>query len=200
VALERRREEKPRKRCPSGDLFGATDDGQPVVVGAADGVVRWRAPIGDGTAVASPRGGFFVARNGRVLELDARGVEVRSVPGRFGAARGDLLAVTEGGDIVVFDGRGREVDRVKPAGAGDHVIAPGLCDGALVYFRGRDATVWWHATSGSERPVVKIAPKSGLVDGKQVTAGPTLAEPPRCVGGLLLVQDWFVTAYRIPRS
>ena len=167
---------------------------------AATGQERWRTAI-DGASpdgAASPRGGFFVPRGGQVVELGADGREVRAVRGVFGAADGEFLAVRAGDDIVVVDGGGAEVDRVKPAGAGDFVAAPGLCGRALVYFRNRDATVWWRPAGGPELPIVKLEPKSGTVDGQPRTAQPTLTVAPRCVAGLVLIQDWTITAYRIP--
>jgi outer membrane protein assembly factor BamB len=188
-----------REASPVGGAASAPAQ-QVVVVDRATGIERWRAAIDGGEldVVASPRGGFFVPRGGQVIELAADGHQVRAVRGEFGAADGELLVVRDGADLVVIDGGGAEVDRVKPAGAGDFVSAPGLCGRALVYFRNRDATVWWHPASGAEVAITKIGSKAGIVDGGWHTAGATLTEPPRCVGGLVLIQDWKITAYRIP--
>ncbi len=173
---------------------------QVIVVDRAAGTERWRAPIDGGElgVVASPRGGFFVPRGGQVIELAADGHKVRAVRGEFGAADGEFLVVIDGRDLVVVDGRGAEVERITPSGGDDYLAAPGLCGRAVVYFRNRDATVWWHPAGGAELAITKIEPKSGVVDGERRTAGPTLTESPRCVGGLVLIQDWNITAYRIP--
>lgn len=195
--------------CISGDRRGVVDPyyEEMIIRAISDGSERWRTPIGiyNGDVVASPRGGFFVplddqVRGGRVVELNASWTEVRSTPGRFSAARGELLSVMDGPDIVVVDGKGQEIERIKPAGTGDYVAAPGLCDGAVVYFRNRDRTVWWHPLGGSEHPVVTIGEKMGFSERGIATAGATLTVPPRCTDSLVFVQDWAVTAYRIPRS
>lgn len=184
----------------SGELLGVVGDDGLVAFDVATGAERWRAPTtGDALDLAaSPRGGFFVQRGDRVLELAADGREARAVAGRFGAADGEFLVVTHGRDVVVVDGGGAEVERIEPSGGDDYLAAPGLCGRAVVYFRNRDATVWWHPASGPEVAVTKIEAKSGVVDGERHTAGATLTEPPRCVGGLVLIQDWNITAYRIP--
>ena len=189
---------------PSGDLLGLVDDGATLVaVRARDGVEQWRAPFSgsDADLIASPRGGFFIPRGDQTIEVDAGGQAVRTMNGRFSAASGDLVATVAGHDVVVYDGRGGAVERIEPAGAGDFVAAPGLCPKAVVYYRNRDTTVAWHAEGGKEQPVVKLVPRTGSIDGQPPRAvAPTLTEPPRCAGALLLVQDWFITAYRIPAS
>lgn len=182
----------------SGDLVGLLGDHELIACDAATGAERWRAPFDATDAVASPRGGFFVSRDQKVVELDRSGREVRTAAGRFSSAAGDLLAVATGKDVAVIDGAGVEVDRVMPRDGNDYVAAGGLCDGALVYFRNADATVWWHPVRGKEIPVVKVEAKVGATDRGPATAGPTLTEPPRCAGGVVLVQDWFISAYRIP--
>lgn len=185
---------------PVGDQVGLVGDDGLIVVDAATGAERWRAAL-DGVAaevVASPRGGFFVARGERVIELAADGREVRAVAGRFSAADGEFLAVMHGRDVVVVDGGGAEVARIAPRGGDDYLAAPGLCGRAVVYFRRGDQTVWWHPASGDELPVVKLEARRGEIEGQPRTVGPTLTEPPRCVAGLVLIQDWNITAYRIP--
>ncbi len=183
----------------AGASFGLVSDDGLIVVDAATGTERWRAPIeGGADVVASPRGGFFVSRGDRVIELDADGRELRSVPGRFSAADGEFLAVMHGPDVVVVDGAGGEVARIKPAGGSDYLSAPGLCGRAVVYFRKSDQTVWWHPAAGAEVPIVKLEARSGEIEGQPRTVGPTLTEPPRCVAGLVLIQDWSISAYRIP--
>ena len=190
----------------SGDLVALVGDGAGdrgggavvVAVAAADGAERWRAPFDGHDLVASPRGGFFVSRGGRVVELGPDGAERRSVAGRFSAADGDLLAVTAGDDVVVVDGSGAEVDRISPAGPDDYVAAPGLCGGAVVYFRRRDRTVWWRPIGGREVAITEIQASEGLTRRGRVTAEATLTEPPRCAGALVLIQDWHVSAFRRP--
>jgi len=182
----------------SGDLVGLVGERELIACDAATGTERWRAPFDATDAVASPRGGFFVSRDQKVVELDASGREVRTASGRFSSAAGDLLAVATGKDLAVIDGTGVEVDRVMPRDGNDYVGAGGLCDGALVYFRKADATVWWHQLRGKEIPVVKVEGKVGATDRGPSGAGATLSEPPRCAGGVVLVQDWFISAYRIP--
>lgn len=182
----------------SGELLGVIDRGEVVAYDVASGVERWRAPSEPGDVIASPRGGFFVPRGDRTIELDASGKEVRMLRGRVSAADGDFVAVIAGRDIALVDGAGTELDRVSPQGADDYVSAGGLCSRALVYFRSKDSTVWWHPLNGTESAVVKVEPKSGMTDRGPSTAGATLTEPPRCVSGFVLVQDWFVSAYRIP--
>ncbi|MBL8620335.1 MAG: PQQ-binding-like beta-propeller repeat protein [Myxococcales bacterium] len=184
----------------AGDRLGLVGDDGLIVVDAATGAEQWRAAI-DGTdtdVVASPRGGFFVPRGERVVELAADGREVRAVAGRFSAADGEFLAVMHGKDVVVVDGGGAEVARIAPRGGDDYLAAPGLCGRAVVYFRRGDQTVWWHPASGDALPVVKLEARRGEIEGQPRTVGPTLTEPPRCVGGLVLIQDWNITAYRIP--
>ncbi len=182
----------------SGNLVGLIGERELIVCDAATGAERWRAPFDAIDAVASPRGGFFVSRDQKVVELDASGREVRTASGRFSAAAGDLLAVATGKDLAVIDGAGDEVDRVMPRDGNDYVGAGGMCAGALVYFRKADATVWWRPLRGKEIPVVKVAGKVGATDRGPAVAGATLTEPPRCTGGVVLVQDWFISAYRIP--
>lgn len=133
-----------------------------------------------------------------VIELGADGRELRTVAGRFSAADGEFLAVMHGPDVVLVDGAGAEAMRIAPRGADDYVAAPGVCGGAVVYFRRRDQTVWWHPATGAELPIVKLEARRGEIEGQPRTVGPTLTEPPRCVGGLVLIQDWNLTAYRIP--
>lgn len=188
----------------SGELIGLVDDGTTLVaVRASDGGEQWRVTFSgsDADLIASPRGGFFIPRGEQTVEVDASGADVRTMSGRFSAAHGELVATVAGHDVVVYDGRGGAVERIAPAGAGDYVAAPGLCPKAVVYYRHRDTTIWWHAEGGKEQPVVKLEPRTGSIDGQPPRAvGPTLTEPSRCAGSLLLVQDWFVTAYRIPAS
>ena len=183
----------------AGELFGLVSDDGLIAVDAATGVERWRAPFdSSGDLVASPRGGFFVSGGDRVVEFGADGKELRAVAGRFSAADGEFLVVMHGQDVVVVDGAGGEVERIKPSGGNDYLGAPGLCGRAVVYFRRSDQTVWWHPSKGAEVPIVKLEARSGEIEGQPRTVGPTLTEPPRCVGGLVLIQDWAISAYRIP--
>jgi len=182
----------------AGPLVGLSGSDGLHAIDIATGAERWRAPFDGNDLAASPRGGFFVSRGERVIELDVDGRELRSVAGRFSAADGELLAVMDGKDAVVVDGAGAEVARISPRGADDYVAAPGLCGRAVVYFRRADQTVWWHPARGAEAPIVKLEARKGEIEGQPRTVGPTLTEPPRCVGGLVLIQDWGITAYRIP--
>lgn len=182
----------------AGELFGLVSDDGLVAVDAATGAERWRAAFDGHDVAASPRGGFFVSRGDRLVELGADGGERRTITGRFSAADGEFVAVMDGKDVVVWNGAGDEVARIKPRGGDDYVAAPGLCGRAVVYFRRSDQTVWWHPAQGDEQAVVKLEPKRGEIEGQPRVVGPTLTEPPRCVAGLVLIQDWSISAYRIP--
>lgn len=189
----------------SGPLIGVVDtapEGAQLVALGADGREQWRVPFtgSDADLVASPRGGFFIARGEQTVEVDASGHDARTMSGRFSAASGDRVATVDGHDLVVYDARGQAVERIGPNGVGDYVAAPGLCPSAIVYYRNRDTTVWWHGAGGTDQPIVKLAPRPGVIEGARRPVGPTLTESARCLGGLVLVQDWSVTAYRIPAS
>jgi|GEM_PF-3511815 len=190
----------------SGQLVGLIDTSAEattlVAVGVSDGAEQWRVSIAgsDTDVVASPRGGFFVPRGEQTIEVDAGGNPVRTVSGRFSSADGELVATVAGHDAVVYDAGGAAVDRIKPASDGDYVSAPGLCASAVVYYRNRDTTVWWHPSTGAELAVAKLVPRTGQGRSASITAAPTLTEPPRCLGSLVLVQDWLITAYRVPAS
>lgn len=164
---------------------------------AATGNIRWRAPV-TGDVSASPRGGFFMGRADKVVELDPSGNVVRTIPGRMISADKTLVATNVGRDIVIIDGNGQEIDRIRPDSDKDYVAAAGLCNGAVVYFRSKDSTIWWRDPKRAEKPVVKLYEKVVISTEAGASAGPTLTTAPRCANSILLIQDWYLSAYQIP--